>query len=474
MDTELVTLWTDNTAVSVSIWLVLLIAVLYLARPPVHTAVRGLARLLVRQTRFLARRSRARAGELHRRARLALLQLARENVERAMSRQLERLGVTIRQDLASFPHLHRQVHEQLTRLDEDYRNTVETAPPPPEWLSAVESVAHLPGRDNPAVGRMLEDMHATLDRSCHETLVAYRAASRRRHRVLRRMQPLWRRMGQSLEGLQRAMDRLHARADRLDEQMKRHGEVLRARPSVVRRLAASLTVRTLLSLLILTGIAAAAVVDFHLIQRPLETVGAGAGDIAGISFSAVLSALVLVLLSLGGALFLETTRITHLFPEMAWTEDRLRGGLAIGSGLMVGALLALTAGLAWTRDYLIALDSQSALFGGTAPLPAVPFHWLPATTQSLLAIGLGLAVAMAALPLENLLRQLRVLGLAVLAGVFSIVGGTAHWLALTTAGLCRLVLALYDVIIFLPLSAERTIRGYRGGAREPTPVPDDT
>jgi hypothetical protein len=457
---DLLTLWSETGALSLTVWAALLVLVFYLARKPAHRALRALGRLLARQGRLLARRARHGAAESRRRARLALLQLARENLGRAMNRQLERLGTTVRQDLASFPHLHRQVHEQLTRIDEDYRNTIEAPPRPPEWLDAIEAVARLPGRDDPAVGRMLEDLHGTLDRACHESLVAYRTASRRRHRVLRRMQPLWRRMDNSLEHLQRAMNRLHARADRLDDQLHRYSEVLAARPSVVRRLAASLTIRTLLSLLVLTGIGAAAIVDFHLIQRPLATIGAGAGSIAGLPFSAAVSGVVLILLVLGGALFLETTRVTHLFPEMAWTEDRLRRGLGVGAGLMVAALLITTAGLAWSRDYLIALDraTEMVLLEGVAPLPPMAFHWIPAVVQSLLALALGLTISAAALPLENLFRQLRVLGITLLAGLLALVAVLSQWFAVTAAGLIRLLIAVYDVIIFLPLAAERGIQ----------------
>lgn len=470
---ELLTLWSDTGAVSLAIWAVLIVLMLYLARHPVHRALRGLARLLARQGRFVGRRARLRATETHRRSRLALLQLARESLERSMNRQLEHLGNTVRQDLASFPHLHRQVHEQLTRIDEDYRNTIEAPPRPPEWLDAIETVARLPGRDDPAVGRMLEDLHGTLDRACHENLVSYRTASRRRHRVLRRMQPLWRRMDNSLEHLQRGMNRLHARADRLDDQMHRYSEVLTARPSVVRRLAASLSVRTVLSILALVGIAAAATVDFHLIQRPLETVGSGSGAIAGLPFSSAVSGVVLVLLVLGGALFLETTRVTHLFPEMAWTEERLRRGLGIGAALMVAALLLTTGGLAWTRDYLIALDqaTQNILAEAVAPSPSLAFHWIPAFVQSLLAVGLGLAVAMTALPLENLCRQLRVLGIAALAAVLGLTAVLAHWFAVTAAGLCRLLIAIYDVVIFLPLAIERGVQHLLAARRVPALQP---
>lgn len=467
---SLVHLWSELTLLSLGIWLLIAVIVLYLARQPVQAAVRALVRLSCRQLRFVAARARHARRHLRHRARLSLLQLARENLERSMSHQLERLGITVRRDLASFPHLHREVHEQITRIDEDFRSTVETPARPPEWLNAVDTIARLPGREDPAVGRLLEDMHATLDRACQENVVAYRTASRRRHRILRRMQPLWRRMDRSIERLEGAMNRLHARADRLDDQMHSYFRILSSRQGVSRRLAASLTVRSVLSLLMLGAIGAAATVQFHLILRPMEVVGAGTGVIGGIPLNAVLSGVLLVMIALAGTLLLEACRVTRLFPQMGWTEEHVRRRIAIGTGLLLVALLLLTAGLAWTRDYIMAMEraSRAVLADGVAPLPPLGYHWLPAVTQSLLTLCLGMAVASVALPLENLLRQLRVVIVSLCSLACGLVGGLAAWLAMGIGGLGRLLLTLYDVVVFLPLSAERAFRQIREGQRQVT------
>ena len=463
----LLSLWSDQVTLSIAIWVVIAVAVLYLARLPAHAAILSAALVLVRQARRIASGCRGLGLELRRRGRIALLQLARESVDRSVKRHLGRLHVSMERDLASFPHLHRQLNEQITRIDEDYRHTVEAPPPPPEWLDAVESIARLPSREDPSIGRMLEDMHATLDRACHETLLAYRAASRRRHRVLRRMQPLWRRMDQSLETVQTTISRLHARTERLDARIAEYADVLEARPAVVRRLAASLVVRTLLSLLVLAGIGAAAVVDFNLLARPLAEIGAGSGTVLGLPFTAVTTGVVLVLIALTGGLLMEMARITRLFPETAGMDDRMRRMAGTAAAVLLFALIVAGAALAWTRDYLVSLDTAAShvLANATVEVPVPVFHWIPAITHTLLAVGLGLAVAVSALPLENLLRQGRVLALTILGGLLRLAGFTAAQLAVLIAGIADLLVRVYDVVIFLPLAGERALHGRRIAAR---------
>lgn len=472
----LLNLWADNTLFSGFVWLVIAVVVLYLARTPARQAIRTVARVLTRQTRLIATGAGHRSETLRRRARLALLQLARENVERAMERQLDRLTAVMRHDMASFPHLHRQVSDQLARLDEDYRLTTEAPPTPPEWIKAIETLAHLPGRDDPTIGRILEDMRNTLDRACHESMSAYRVAGRRRHRVLRRMLPLWRRMGRTMDTLQRAMDRLHARSDRLDSQITRFERVLTARPSVVRRLAAALGVRATLSALALAAIGVAAVMSFHLVAEPLARIGAGPGTVFGFAFGDVLAAAVLLLLAMAGGLFLESAGVTHLFPEMHWIEDRPRRLVAVASGIVTVVLLALMAALAWAREVTSAgaALTEEVLLRGAAELPATPVEWVPGVTQALLAAGFGIAIAATLLPLENLLRQLRVLILGALALTVAAIGHLARFLSALFAGSGRLLLALYDTIVFIPLAIERLVAHRRAmAAAQPASAPPD-
>jgi hypothetical protein len=461
----------------------LVMALLYLARAHAHQLLRDGTALITRLSRRLGRAGRAGNLANRRQARRALVQLAREAAERRLSRQTQRLGATLSRDLASFPHLHRQLHEQIRHVDEDYRSTVEAPPTPPEWLEAIETITRLPAREDPSVGRMLEDLRATLDRACHEALLAYRRASHRRHRVLKRMQPLWRRMDRNLGSVDHTMRRLQSHTDRLDQQIDEYTRIVTGHDNIVRRLAANLGPRCGMALLGLAGVGLAAAVTFQLIALPLDSMAVGSGTLGGIALHQVIAASMLVLVALGGGLLLDTLRVTQLFPEASWLDPRARRGLAIAAGVMVGALLFAIAALAWTRDYLEAIEQTSQALANSMLLLEQPiveppaFRWLPALIHSLIALGLGGIVATAALPLDTLIRQGRVLALGAAALLCQAVALLGDLTAIIAVQLRRLIAGLYDLVIIIPLALqagyyrarERASPARRRADRQPEP-----
>lgn len=462
--------WTSPQAMLVLAVAILVgMGLLYLARDRAHQLLRDGTALVTRLSRRIARAGRSGGVSNRRRARRALIQLAREAAERRLSRQTQRLGAALSRDIASFPHLHRQLHEQIRRVDEDYRTTVEAPPTPPEWLEAIETITRLPAREDPSVGRMLEDLRATLDRACHEALLAYRRASHRRHRVLKRMQPLWRRMDRNLASLDHTMRRLQSHTDRLDDQIAEYTRIVTGRDNIVRRLAANLGPRCAMAFLGLAGIGAAAAVSFQLIALPLDAMASGNTTLAGIDFDRVVAGSVLFLLALGGALLLDSLRITQLFPEASWLAPRARRGLTIASATLVGGLLFAIAALAWMRDYLEAVEETAqALADGMLIFDPPVFQWLPALIHSLIAVGLGGIVAAAALPIDTLIRQGRVLALGAAALLCQGLALIADLVAMVTVQLHRLIAGLYDLVIIIPLAIEAAYRRTRGGPSAPT------
>jgi hypothetical protein len=457
-----------------SIAIIVVMAVLYLARWHAHRLFRDSAAFIAYLCRRLARASRHGGRVNQRRARGAVIQIAREAMERRISRQTQQLTATLARDLASFPHLHRQLHEQIRRVDEDFRNTVEAPPTPPEWIEAIETITRLPAREDPSVSRMLEDLRATLDRACHEALLAYRAASQRRHRVLKRMQPLWRRMDRGLGSLDYTMRRLQSQTQRLDEQIDAYSALVSSRGSTSRRIASSLGPRSLLSMMALTAIGLAAVVSFHLIASPLEAMAPATESLGAVPFTHVLATSILVLLGASGGVLLETVGVTRLFPEASWGNPNTRRGIALAAGLLATALVFAIAGLAWTRDYLMALGATSVTWEPGILLDNQPifrqqgpatFQWLPALLHGLIATGLALAVATVAAPLEAFMRQARVLGLGAVSVVCYGIALIGEILASAVVQMRRILATIYDLVIILPLGIERGIVW----ARQPGP-----
>ncbi len=406
-------------------------------------------------------RGRLRLGRSYRRM---LLADAREQAEDRVRREVMQLERTVQRDLSGFPHLHRQLSERIHRLEEDYRQSEEAPPRPPEWVHALETVANLPRPEDPSVTRLLEDMHGTLDRACHETLQSYRAASRRRHRIFRRMVPVWRRVERTLGTIQADLQRVEGRAAAVHRQIERFQRLSTREPDRARRAAGLTLARWVTAMLLLAAAAAGAVILHGLVGRSLVEVGAGLGSApGGAPFSSWLTTALLAMIVTCGLLLTETARVTRLIPGLGNARTAIRLAFGIGAGVLLAVLAVSVAALALLRDYLLTLDAAAdALYtrGSGAPLEPV-LLWIPAVAQAVLAFGLALFLAVVPTAFEQTVRQGR---LAMLASGIAILRATElalRLLALVTGGLSRLLLALYDLVVFAPLFIERSLRRRR-------------
>ncbi|HET8701485.1 MAG TPA: hypothetical protein VFL97_07450, partial [Nitrococcus sp.] len=341
------------------------------------------------------------------------------------------------------------------RVDHDYRESVETPPRPPEWLEAVATLTHGTGRSDPAVQRILEDLTNTLDRAAHQALLEYRAAHRQRHRLLARMRSYWRMVERRLGSMEAAIVELNRRARHIDGTMlrfqQRHTAV-----APIKKIGNAASARFLIAIIILTLAVPIGVVAFQLIARPIAEITAGTDAMIGIPFYDVTAAAMLATEVVAGALVLESTGITHLFPTVAALEPHTRNRLrAAAAGIFLLTVLGAAA-LAWTRDYLIHQDIAviELLQAGQASFPGPEFHWIPAVAHSALALALGLLLGCLAIPLESALQSGRlVLGSLLALSLFA-AGELCRLGAFLCAEVGRLLIRLYDLAIFMPLRLE--------------------
>ncbi|MCO6440376.1 MAG: hypothetical protein J5I81_04670 [Nitrococcus mobilis] len=448
------TLWAESTVLSLLMWLTFLLGALYLARKHAQALIQTTCHLLARQLRQLARRLMAAGTFVRRRNRSYLLTLARDRVKRSLDREFRRVALGIERELATFPSLSQRLSEQITRVEQDYRESVTPSPRPPEWLEAAASLTRGSGHNDPAMQRILEDLNNTLERAAHQALLEYRAAQHRRHRLLARMQSYWRMVESRLGSLEAAIAELNRRSRRIDRAMLRLQSQYEE-PSV-KKIAAAASVRFLSALALLAATAPLAVVAFQLIARPLAEITAGTDAVAGIPFYNVTAAAMLLTEITAGALLLESIAITHLVPAVAVLEPHLRGRLRVAASAAFLLTVSGAAALAWTRDYLIQQDIAlvELLQAGQASFPGPQFHWIPALTHSALALGLGFLLGAVAIPLESALQSGRfVLGSA-LALSLKAAGELCQWAAILCFGMGRFLNRAYDLLIFIPLRLE--------------------
>jgi hypothetical protein len=258
-------LWADSMAVSLVVWLVLLVVVLYAGRrwiEPLGTALYlGADRLL----RYVGLSLRAAARYVDARHRAYFRALERERLDRRLHRELQGLHERVNRDLGGYPVLQRAMHEQIQRLERDYHAAEDMPPAEPAWLRTVADLAANPPQGDPAVARVLEDIHDGLQRAARAAQDEYHAASRKRLELLRTMLPAWRDLAERLNAVEHAIRGVVSRSRQVDEVLARQQALNEGGPEMDAGLVAGAFGRMLVAgaLLVLVGVAA--VVSFHLI-----------------------------------------------------------------------------------------------------------------------------------------------------------------------------------------------------------------
>jgi hypothetical protein len=180
------------------------------------------------------------------------------------------------------------------------------------------------------------------------------------------------------------------------------------------------------------------------------------------------AALVIILFeTLMGLFLMETLRFTSLFPFGSITE-KMRRRLMWASLIILLVLAGVEVALAVMRDTIISADvALKQQLGSVAGAVHADAGWvtrIPTFGQMILGFTLPFALAFVAIPLETFINSGRtVLG----AGLELALQALAFVLRFTSSiakETGRIVIMLYDVLIFAPLAIERWVASYREGA----------
>ncbi len=466
MDLEFVATWMRESALSLPVLLVLAILFMYLGRNPAHRAIRaafgGLecAFLLVRKE---IKRAHAHLAE---RNREVLLALGREATERAIEREFHRVDHVVHRDLSGYPALHRKLSDQITAIDEDYREATDSPPVPPPWIKAAATIAEIPSDGDSIVGEMLGNLEESFKKAQKRSMDEYRKASRVRHGLLRRMLPYWRKLDQTLSRVNGTIEGVGERSRAIDTHIERYEQIRVGSDEVVRALSASSMSHFLTSGLVLLIALLGGFVNFHLIALPMsEMVGASA-YVGPMKVSSI-AALVIILTEIAMGLFLmESLRITRMFPVIGSLDDTMRRRMIwVSFGLLL-TLACVESSLAYMRD-LLAADAEALTqqLAGVAA-PETSLRWIPSLGQMILGFILPFVLTFVAIPLESFISASRsflgsvlCVGLQGLALVF-------ESLAALLKQLGESVVHAYDFVIVFPLRVEELMVKSPHKARE--------
>lgn len=463
---------TSNPFLSMLIWIALLLAALYFARKPFHRVIGAACKIIHNAMRLTAASVLSAEKRLVRRNREVLVAAGLEKAERMVEREFSRINTAVTRDLESFPHLQRQLTDLTTRLDEDYHSSADLPPSLPNWLPVIESIANIEHSGDSMVANMLGEINRTLKEQHKSAIDNYRNSNAQRHSILNKMLPVWRKVQKGLASVDKSIDNLIHRAKRIDRCMDEYEQIRRQTDQAVRMLAASSLTQFFIAGVFLAVAFGAALINFNLIALPMASMVGVASHIGPYQTSEV-AALMIILIQLTIGLFLmESLRITRLFPAIGSMDDKMRrmmGWITVG---LLTALAGVESALAFLSDQIA--QNMEALRLTLSPglhRNEIMTSIIPTVGQMIIGFILPFALAFVPIALESFIAASRtVLGivaaaaLRLLAFLLRLMGNTGYYTG-------RLIVNLYDLVIFPSIWLEGVIAGPRAvsspAAQEP-------
>jgi hypothetical protein len=461
-------LWPNNMALSVLVLTVVAMLFLYAARKPMHGVIHAICELVAQSLRFVSRWLFLSADTLRVRNQSVLLAQGQEQAATVIDREFERVGAMLRQDLRELPNVQRKMMEEAIRIEDDYHKCGTVPPPPPEWVSALESIAQIKSGGDIS-SKLLEDVNKSIQKIHDKTIAEFRRSYEERHKILKTMQPTWRSVEKMAGEMEKKMVTLQINAKQIDGYMGTFERIRAKDNKAEHALTVSAFVQLAISSLVMVIAMGGAFINFKLIALPMSEM-VGASDYITNSLKASdVAALVIILMEASMGLFLlESLRITQLFPNIASMDDRMRRRLTVASLVFLVILAAIESSLALMRDMLIA-DKVSLLRDlASVAQPASDglLTHIPMIGQMIMGFVLPFALAFVAIPLEHVMHSLRTVIGVVLVQAMRGMGVMLRFAALLFKRLPKVLGLIYDIVIVIPLMIEGWVLGIRAHSTE--------
>ena len=449
-----------NPIISGLIWFFAISTLLYFARLPAQKYILAFSEVIHNALRLAASSVRSTEKRLLARNREVLLESGRESAERMIEREFERVENSVTHDLAQYPSLQRKLSERITRIDEDYQQSTEVPPSPPDWCKVVESVAKIDSHGDAMVANILKDIHKSMIKAQDRAIQEHRHASSERHKILKRMMPHWRSVKHVLGEVDRNISSILERATKIGRYMDDYEQILQGSDRAVRVLSSSALSQFFVSAFVLAIAVGGAMVNFTLIARPMAEMVGGQNFIGGFKVSEI-SAIVIILVEISMGLFLmESLRITRLFPVIGALNDKLRVRMIWITFGFLFVLASVEAGLAFMREILMQDElATSAMLrsDGSSVIAATEYGWITTAAQMGMGFILPFALVFVAIPLETFVHSTRTVVGIVAAALLRGVSFSLRLLGNLFRYTGKVLVNFYDLIIFGPLWLETSI-----------------
>jgi len=452
-------LWPENPGLSMLVAAFLLVAGLWGARAPAHRVIQGIAKALTQGCKLTAEAISGVQERLSARNREVLLATGLQDTEHQIEQEFRRISASVDRDLSGYPALHKQLVDQVTSIDEDYRRATDTPPAAESWSQTLQAAGELVDKAGTqhAAAKAVDALRAAINEAHDEALDRYRETSRERHKLLSRMVPTWRSMDATLARVERSVAGIFERSQHLDDLMDSYRAVAAKTPAAERALASSAMTQFCIAGFVLVIASLGGFINFQLIALPMSEM-VGATSRLGAMRTSDVAALVIILVEITMGLFLmESLRITRLFPVIGRLDRHTRIRMAWATFSILFILAGIESSLAYMRDMLAADRAAltQTLAGGTLQRPE--FMWIPAVGQMVMGFILPFALTFVAIPLESFVHSARIVAGQVAVGLLRMLAFSVHLLGFAADHAGKGLKNLYDIVIFLPLKVEDSI-----------------
>jgi len=450
----------SSQGLSLMLWVIILIVLLYIARKPAHEAIISVSKILFQAFRLISSSILLAEAKLKERNKEVLLAAGKVETERIIEREFERIDDFVKKDLAYFPTLQREITDSVVRIDEDYQKSTEIPPAPPGWTKAIEPIAAIPPSEDSMVQEILKNIKTSLDKGQERALEAYRKSSEHRHQYLKNMVPLLRHINKSVTGLDKNVQVLLDRSASVDRHMDEYTDIIKKSDKVTQMLSSSSMTQFFIAGFVLAIAIGGAFINFNLIARPMQEMVGGSIYMMGFRVADI-AALVIILVEVSMGLFLmESLRITRLFPVIGSLNDKIRFRMIIVSFVFLFLLASVEAGLAYMRELLSEDDAAlvAGLLSGTVSESVNQSgRWITTAAQMGMGFILPFALAFIAIPLESFINSSRTVIGVVMVALLRFLAVSLRFLGNLSRYLGKSLVNIYDLIIFLPLGIETLV-----------------
>jgi len=445
---------TPYPILSVSIWLLLLLGILYLARKPFNRLMVAAGKIFYNGTRLAATSVKLAEKKLQNRNKEVLIASGRELAERRIEREFERISSAIHKNLNDYPTLQRKFIDELYKLEEDHKTSAVIPQTMADWARIIDAVAQIKPSGDHLVVKTLEQIHQTMIAQHKTAVETHRRDMARRHAILSRMLPFWRSTRKKIDTMEKGILTLGQRSKKIDRYMDVYDKICSQTNFAERQLSVSSLSQLLISAVVLVVAAFAAVINYNLVTSPMSEMVGGNSTIGNFKIAEVAGMLIVGLQVVLGFFLMDTLRITRLFSVFGGMEDGKRRVFFWFFFCFLVMLAGVESTLALMRYQMAAnMETLRQSLAGVENAEVLRSK-IPMFGQMLMGFILPFVLTFVAIAFESFVIALRtsagIVGTCMLrasAFILRLMGNLGFYAAL-------LMTRLYDLIIFPALWLE--------------------